>query len=151
MAKTKSHTEQQAIYAANRDMLIRLMGLRDDDMFSLVYESGMNYLSAQCRHDSAGIDFLKDNSMYWNWWRQQWYIRDAEFIAANELQNGESPDREYAFAVDENGDLTAMTLYGAYRLHHMEAMNHEDLCKSYYRIMHVFAKDMARNKTLFNH
>ena len=158
--KPKSTYQRQQDEALDRQqMLIRMMGLRQEDMFDLIYESGMYYLSEQCRNDQAGIDILKVQSFYWNWWKQNWYQRDAEFVALHELQKGdlhgpgplsfgEGGGGGYEYSVNEKGELMAMTLYGAYRLYHQQAMNHENLCRSYCHIMS--ATQSIWRKRVFN-
>ena len=147
--KPKSTYQRQQDEARDRQqMLMRMMGLTDEDMFTLVEGYGMQYLEDQCRHDQAGIDTLKVQSFYWNWWKQNWHQRDAEFMALHELQNGECTDLKFEYSVNEKGELMAMTLYGAYRLYHQQAMNHENLCRSYCHIM--AATQETWRKRVFN-
>lgn len=136
-------------YRANQAMLMRMMSLKDEDMFTLILGYGMEYLQEQCRGDKAGIDILSAESFYWNWWKQNWHQRDAEFIALHGLQNGEDTERDYEFSVNEDGELTTMTLYGAYRLYHLEAMHSRHLCNSYYHV--ISATQSVWRKEVFNH
>ena len=148
-SKTKTTYQRQLEEALDRQqLLIRMMGLRDDDMHQLILDSGLAYLSEQCRHDQPGIDALKYESIYWNWWKQNWHQRDAEFMALHGLQNGEDTEGIYEFSVNEAGELMWMTLYGAYRLYHQQAMNHENLCRSYCHIM--AATEQVWRKRVFN-
>ena len=149
--KTKAKTQRAKLedqQAANRALLMKLMSLTADDMFRLISDYGLQYLGEQCRHDQAGIDTLSGEAFYWNWWKQNWQQRDAEFIALHELQNGELTDTEFEFWIDEFGELQTMTLYGAYRYYHLQAMSCDHLDKSYCHIM--TATQAIWRKRIFN-
>ena len=141
--------KRQSAYRETEAMLMRMMSLTDADMFRLIETSGLQYLNYQCRDDQQAIDYLKTQTFYWNWFRREWYRRNEEFVALHELQNGENTDTEYAFWIDEFGELQTMTLYGAYRLYHQEAMAGDEMDKSYCHIMtHT---DRRWRKQVYNH
>lgn len=143
--------KQLNAHQALQQMLMRMMGLTDADMYRLIYSYGMEYLQDQCSNDTEGIMALEQQAFYWNWWKNNWCQRDAEFVALHGLENGEDTERAYEFSVNEKGELMTMTLYGAYRLYHLQAMADENLCKSYCHIItatqHIWRKRIFTNQT----
>ncbi len=44
------------------------------------YESGLAYLRHYITHDQWGQDMLQRSKLFWNWWKNQWLLRDEAFI-----------------------------------------------------------------------
>ena len=83
----------------------------------------MRYLASQCRGHRAQIDDLKHEAFYWNWWKEQWYQRDEEFIAYHQLSHVSTDARK------------ADNVHFSYTYFHQKAMNDENLSKSYMYLM----------------
>lgn len=44
------------------------------------YEQGTKYLHAYLKGDEYCVRIMEDSRIFWNWWKNHWTIRDAEFI-----------------------------------------------------------------------
>ena len=88
--KTKTQTQPWAVELQHRSKsnsarLCAVLRHSETDMFWFTWDSGMKFLCAQCGNDAWAIDMLKHESFYWNWFINQWKLRDEAFINHHEL------------------------------------------------------------------
>lgn len=76
--------KQQTTIATIRRQIIELLHLDEDKFHHTIYETGMLYLHAYFA-DEAVIDFVSRRKEFWNWWKNQWFIRDQVFVESLEL------------------------------------------------------------------
>lgn len=60
------------------------------------YEQGLAYLQAYIPRDPQGIQELESSRIFWNWWKNQWVIRDETFLQTN-CYNARSAHPVYFF------------------------------------------------------
>jgi hypothetical protein len=70
--KTQMQTTKQQV--------ISLLRWSEDQYASFQYKMGKQYLQSYISKDPAGIDMLVGSRIFWNWWKNQWMLRDIEFI-----------------------------------------------------------------------
>lgn len=56
-----------------------LLGLSAEQMLQLIFETGCRYMEDMTDLAEVAHQFLQE-PLYWNWWRQQWAIIDAQFL-----------------------------------------------------------------------
>lgn len=54
------------------------------------YESGLTYLRFYIPGDDWGQDMLQRSPLFWNWWKNQWSQRDANFCDVEDDQKNMS-------------------------------------------------------------
>jgi len=74
----------------NTQIIIRITGIDQVDINSMIFESGIEYLRREAEYDEWGVHILSQCGMFWNWWKNLWFNRDAKF-----LQELEKIDFEY--------------------------------------------------------
>lgn len=127
--------EQSKKFDCNRKLLCAAMNISEEDMFWFVWEAGMKFLTDQCQDDQYGINTLKAESFYWNWWRNQWNLRDDQFVIKHELLNCGDPEELHFM---RKGNLRL-----AYQYLHAGAMITDELSKGYeYIVSDVIKKEM---------
>lgn len=77
---TNTITQQQAAIARNQARVIDLLHWNPALYAMLVYNAGLQYLVAYIGNNEAAIDQLTARAEFWNWWKNQWNIRDEVFI-----------------------------------------------------------------------
>jgi len=65
------------------------------------YEQGLAYLHAYIPRDPLGIQELESSRIFWNWWKNQWVIRDETFLQTN-CYNARSAHHVYFFYHNAN-------------------------------------------------
>ncbi len=57
----------------------------DDQQYSqFIYDCGLEYLRYYIRNESKEIiDHIIRSRIFWNWWKQNWFLRDQVFIDSN--------------------------------------------------------------------
>ncbi|MBK9292591.1 MAG: hypothetical protein IPM52_13345 [Bacteroidetes bacterium] len=63
-----------------------LLGMSTEEMQQLIFETGCRYMEDMTNMAEVAQEFLLQ-PVYWNWWRQQWAIIDAQFL----LQHANAP------------------------------------------------------------
>ncbi len=61
-----------------------LMKWREGEYASLQYETGLRYLSTYLEGDEHAESILSRSRIFWNWWKNHWTNRDAEFVALHD-------------------------------------------------------------------
>lgn len=72
--------QQQAAIARNQARVIDLLHWNPALYAMQVYNTGLQYLVAYIGNDEAAIDQLTARKEFWNWWKNQWNVRDDAFI-----------------------------------------------------------------------
>src|SRR5665213_405590 len=76
----KTATHRQAL--GDRQQRIQKMLLWTDLQYStFIFETGMEYLELYIPTDRDGIDILSRSTIFWNWWKNHWDIRDMQYLA----------------------------------------------------------------------
>lgn len=57
-----------------------LLGWDETRYNNYKYECGLNYLWAHLHGDADGFAQLTGSSIYWDWWKLHWYIRESEWL-----------------------------------------------------------------------
>jgi hypothetical protein len=73
--KHQRHQQQEQLMSR----LSRLLGLSHEQLHHLMFETGCQYMEALTDLSEVAQQFLTE-PIYWNWWRQQWAIVDAQFL-----------------------------------------------------------------------
>lgn len=60
--------------------ICRLLGWTELDYNTFMWQTGTEYLDYYLPNDNWGKQMLEQNKTYWNWWKNQWANRDAEFL-----------------------------------------------------------------------
>jgi hypothetical protein len=60
--------------------ICRLLGLTEEQYAEHQYYTGLNYLRLYIRHDDVVRRELEGHKLFWAWWRNQWAMRDAQFL-----------------------------------------------------------------------
>lgn len=81
------HRQQKTIRLTNQQRIIKLLGWSEMQYSQFIYEIGLRYLELYIPSDRAGIDALSRSKIFWAWWRNQWAIRDGEFLADEDVKN----------------------------------------------------------------
>ena len=83
MAHTKqrvTNLEMRRLALMDADQAaLALTGYTDGDIATYKYETGLKYLEGMVRDPEARA-YLEGSREYWNWWKNQWCLRDEEFL-----------------------------------------------------------------------
>lgn len=126
---SRTRVEVKSIYQADWQLLCRITGLSEEQMFWAVWEEGMNFLQVECRGYQPAIDELKHEAFYWNWWKEHWYQRNAGFISYHTLSTFVDPQARRPDVVLK-----------AYIKWHRTRIESEELCRSY---MHLISSTQS--------
>ena len=72
--------QQKDRILSDQQSVMEIMGWSDMDYATFIHETGLAYLDQYAQHDQAGIDALNRSRIFWNWWKNQWAIRDAQYL-----------------------------------------------------------------------
>lgn len=76
-----SHTTQISKQMhQSKTSITKLLNWNELQYAELQYNSGLQYLSFYIPDDPQGIDMLERNKLFWNWWKNQWAMRDLAFL-----------------------------------------------------------------------
>ncbi len=64
----------------NEELIQALFDMTADHLSEIKYEGGLAYAKRMTDNDEVGYDFLTQTKFYWQWWKNEWAKRDAEFI-----------------------------------------------------------------------
>jgi hypothetical protein len=92
-------------------------------MYWGIIDAGCDYLEHQAMGDIAATQEIRYMHFYWAWWFEQWYQRDAEFIAYHDLSRASRDARP------------SRNVLNAYTYYHSKGIRRESLCKSYMHLM----------------
>lgn len=62
-------------------VVMQLLQWSELEYANFQYESGLAYLRHYIPTDKWGQDMLQRSRLFWNWWKNQWLLRDECFLA----------------------------------------------------------------------
>lgn len=65
---------------ANQQLICQSLGLTDLDYSTMVFEYSNQWMKRYFFNDEIMIKALEKSPMFWAWWKNQWQIRDEQFI-----------------------------------------------------------------------
>lgn len=89
----KTHAEvQKERFTFNQKRVREILGITDQEYSAMIFETAFIYLD-QLEVDRESINLLSKSSVWWPWWKNQYYLKDEEFI--NEYDNGLTNNIKY--------------------------------------------------------
>jgi len=81
----------------NKNKIMTLLGITEEDYNSLQFDLGMSYLGKIC---SAAVirKELSYNELYWNWWKSQWNRIDEYFLEGMAVDRIDTKSQFYRLA-----------------------------------------------------
>jgi len=77
----KKHYSIVKLQILNNEQLVQAVLDWDNEQYCwFKYEAGIAYAKRMTDNDAIGFDFLIKTTFYWNWWKNEWAKRDAEFL-----------------------------------------------------------------------
>jgi hypothetical protein len=70
------HNNWQAI----QNMVMAATGTSHEEYCNAQFEGAYKYLNHFIGGDNAGINILTKSTCFWLWWRNQWAIREQDFL-----------------------------------------------------------------------
>lgn len=95
----KNHNTKQRV--------LSILKWQENQFTDFQYRMGCQYLQGYISKDPDMIDKLVCNRIFWNWWRNQWLLRDIPFVDSN---------------IDKVSYATALSIY--LNLHDPEVLVH---------------------------
>lgn len=84
--KQAHHTKKNKEYAMHRDLICQLTGMDDFHMNNMILEAGVDYVEGHCvDYQDIRNQLLYTHGVFWNWWLNQWKIRDESFVLSKKL------------------------------------------------------------------
>jgi hypothetical protein len=71
---------KQNNWQAIQDMVMAATGTTHDEYCQAQFEGAYKYLHYFIPGDEQGIDILVKSKTFWVWWRNQWAIREEDFL-----------------------------------------------------------------------
>lgn len=81
--KTSYTAHIQGEMESAKQRVIKILHWTELEYAEFQMKMGKQYLQSYISTDPCGIDMLIDSRIFWNWWKNQWLIRDTSFIASN--------------------------------------------------------------------
>jgi len=82
MQQARSQIAQRREQAAKtKAVVMTLLQWTELEYAEFQYESGLAYLRHYIPWDKWGQDMLQRSKLFWNWWKNQWALRDESFCA----------------------------------------------------------------------
>jgi hypothetical protein len=102
-------------YVIDNDIKIKvlqLVGWTEQQYAQFIYDCGLLYLQCVIDEESDLItSFIRRSTIYWNWWKLHWEMRDAEFIEGCEQWAGVIEDHEAVYLNKHHPRTLAAALY----------------------------------------
>ena len=67
--------------------ICKLLGITEQQYAEHQYNTGLNYLQLYLHGLQPATRELEGNRIFWNWWKNHWAIRDAQFLAEKHRGN----------------------------------------------------------------
>ena len=64
-----------------RQEVCSLLGWTEEEYYDFQIDEGLIYLRLYLNNDQWGVELVMKCRQFWSWWRNQWHIRDCEFLA----------------------------------------------------------------------
>lgn len=78
---TSQATRRAAAAQSVKLQIIELLGIDELDYAVIQFETGICYLSLLLK-DEYYEGFLQHSRVFWTWWKNQWLLRDEQFLNA---------------------------------------------------------------------
>lgn len=79
-----SHIEQQRqLFKQNRYKVMKLLRWDEQQYFDFMFESAYTYLEQGMQMDEYWVRALTQVAQFWQFWRNQWNLRDAHLFLPN--------------------------------------------------------------------
>lgn len=80
MQEARSHLASRKEQAKKmKAVVIQLLKWDELEYAMFQYESGLAYLRFYIPWDKEGQRMLEESELFWNWWKNQWLLRDEDF------------------------------------------------------------------------
>jgi hypothetical protein len=135
--RKKAHQSTADIYQSNQTLICTLTYGDEEKLWWSIMEEGFRYLHHMCRGYQPAIDDIRYEHFYWAWWFEQWYQRDAEFIAYHALKHPTDSD-----PIHRHPDKLA----ASYEYWHNERLKSDLLCRAYINLIKSTSPVWSRNK-----
>jgi len=64
----------------NEQMVQAVLNWTEQQYCEFKFDAGLAYAKRMTDNDAMGFDFLIKTTFYWNWWKNEWAARDADFL-----------------------------------------------------------------------
>lgn len=75
------HIKKQS--ASVKKQVLSIVSWNETEFAEFQEKVGKQYLQSYISTDPEGIDMLVKSRIYWNWWKNQWLIRDTSYVSSN--------------------------------------------------------------------
>lgn len=97
------------VKTVNKQLIYAALGFNDSSYHQLVFDTGMSWIRDRFSLNDEEITYVVAKSQqFWAWWRNQWELRDAQFVFECSLDKQELP---------LTGDTKEMGLHLYHELH----------------------------------
>lgn len=77
----KHHYATIKLQILNNEQLVQaVLDWSEEQYCWFKYKAGLDYAKRMTDNDTVGYDFLIKTTFYWNWWKNEWAKRDADFL-----------------------------------------------------------------------
>lgn len=77
----KSHYGTIKLQILNNEQMVQAVLDWDHQQYcDFKFDAGMAYAKRMTDNDAVGFEFLIKTTFYWNWWKNEWAKRDADFL-----------------------------------------------------------------------
>ncbi len=77
---------------------------------TFIHETGLAYLRRYIPDDPYGAAILERSSIFWNWWKNHWTIRDQQFLDEMDMDSGHIVPRAL-YEIYHSSDTLADTIF----------------------------------------
>lgn len=82
---TRANIEQlHADMLRTRAEILRITGIRENDLNDLVIDGGHEWLALITHNDARAMEFIPRTREFWAFWKRTWHTIDLAFITMNE-------------------------------------------------------------------
>ena len=101
--------KQKQTRFTNSKRIIKMLGWSELEYATFINETGMQYLELYIPADRQGIYMLNRSRIFWNWWKNQWAIRDEIYLA---IVNDFSPRNwELLYRQEHSADVLTNSIF----------------------------------------
>jgi hypothetical protein len=83
--KVKSTTRAQDKAQNNQERVIAVLGWDHDQYCEYQFEQGITFLRHYIGEKTPYGEVLLQSRIFWNWWKNQWALRDSFFLSRMKL------------------------------------------------------------------
>jgi len=80
LPKSKYYNSVKLHILNNEQMVQAVLNWDEEHYCYFKYDAGIAYAKRMTDNDAIGFDFLIKTTFYWNWWKNEWAKRDADFL-----------------------------------------------------------------------